>query len=88
MKGIGAAVRGWPFVLAVSGSHVNLAAQYGFDFRLFGMAEELHGPEQVAVIRHGHGLHAKVPGLAEKVLDANGPVQETVFRMDMKVDKG
>ena len=75
-------------VAAVAGRHVDLAADHWFEPRLLGGQLEVDGPEHVAVVGHGHGVHTQLFGPLHEIRQAYGPVQQAVLRVSVQMDKG
>ena len=70
-----------------AGSHIDFTADDGLDARLFGCLIELHTAVHDAVVGAGNGGLAAFLDAVHQLVDAAGTVQQTVFRMDVQVDK-
>ena len=66
---------------------VKLAAQNRLDSRLLRVVEEVHGAEDVAVVRHGHGGHVQFLGALAQQLGVACAVQHGVVGMKMKMNE-
>ncbi len=75
------------FVESGSGGHINFDADNGFDAGLGRFFIKLDRAEHGAVIGDGHRMHAELGGPLQKVVDANGPIQQAVLGVDMEVNK-
>ncbi len=74
-------------VMAGAGGHVELAAQERLDPRLFDFLVEVQDAEKGAVVGDGHGGHLQFPDPVHQVGETDGPVQQTVGRVDVEVNK-
>ena len=83
MVGDGAAVAGSGALFAMFRRHIDLAAQNGFDGFLGRFPKKLHCAENVSMIGDGHALHAKGRGPVDEPVDPDGPVEKTVFRVNV-----
>ena len=88
MVGIWAAVGGGGSLFSVAGRHVYFTTQNGFYIIFFGLIEELHRTEYIAMVRDGHRFHAKAFRLFQHAADPDGAIQKAEFRMDVKMGKG
>ena len=70
-----------------AGSYIDFTADDGLDARLFGCLIELHTAVHDAVVGAGNGGLAAFLDAVHQLVDAAGTVQQTVFRMDVQVDK-
>jgi hypothetical protein len=75
-------------VFAVAGGDIHFTAQDRFDSLVRALGEELHGAEDVPVVRDGHSFHVESASFIQKRTDPDRAVQEAVFRVDMKVNEG
>ena len=75
------------FLEAGAGGDIDLAAQDGLDALGLGLLEELDRAENVAVVGQGHGRHVELDRGRDEVADLERAVQDTVFRMVMKMYK-
>ena len=66
---------------------VQFAAQNGLDPRVFGVVEEMHRAEDVAVVRHGNRRHLQFLGALAQHLGVAGAVQHGVVGMKMEMNK-
>ena len=76
-----------PLVEARAVGHVGLAPDDGPQPRLRGLLVELHGPEEVPVVRDGHGRGAVGHRLLHQVVQAAGAVQQGVLGVQVQVDE-
>jgi len=72
-------------VLAVIPGHIGLGAEDRLHARGLGALEEVHSAEHVAVVGHGHGLHAVLEDAGKQIVEADGPVEKTVRCVQMEV---
>jgi hypothetical protein len=49
--------------------------------------EEFDGPEEVAVVGHGHSRHTKPLALLHQRVDLVGPVEKAVLGVEMEMDE-
>ena len=75
-----------------AGGHVDLAAQDGLDgpgavlvLGLLAGVEELHHPEHVPVVSHGHRGHARGLALLDEVGDPREAVEQGILGVEMEV---
>ena len=67
--------------------HVDLTADDRLNPGVFTGAVEVHHAVHHAVVRNGTGALTQVFDHAGQIPDAAGPVQQTVFRVDVQMDK-
>ena len=72
---------------AAARGDVDLGAEDRLDAGLLGRLGEGHGPEDVAVIGQGHRPHAVLGGGLGQVFHPDGPVQDAVLGMVVKMDE-
>jgi hypothetical protein len=73
---------------AVAGGYIYLTADNGFYTCPGGPIKQLHCTEHIAMVRYGNGIHSKISGLFNHLVNANGTVEQAVFGMNMKMNKG
>jgi len=74
-------------VTAAPRGDIGLAAENRLDAFVFGDSLELDRSEEVAVIGQGHGRHLVVDGGLDQGVQADGAVQDAVFRVVVKMDE-
>jgi hypothetical protein len=67
--------------------HVDLAPQDRNETALLACLIELECSEHVAVVGHGHGLHAEFLRSVSELPDADGAVQKRVLTVNVQVDE-
>ena len=67
------------------GRDVGLAAEDGLDPVLARALVEIEGPEQVAVVGDGHGLHAALEHAGEELVQPDRAIEEAVLGMQMQM---
>ena len=70
-----------------AGGQVRLHADDGLNVVGLGLAPEVEGAEEEAVVAGGHGAHAQLLGVAEEVAQARGTVQHGVLGVHVQVRK-
>ena len=70
-----------------AGGQVRLHADDGLNVVGLGLAPEVEGAEEEAVVAGGHGTHAQLLGVAEEVAQARGTVQHGVLGVHVQVRK-
>jgi hypothetical protein len=65
--------------------HVGFAAQDGLDPVGSGLQIEIESAEQVPMVGHGHLSHAQRQRLGEKLVEANGAIEQAVLGVKMQV---
>jgi len=83
---VGVAVgRGAFDVVIVFFADVELAADDGLDSLFVGGIDEMHGAENISVIGHGDGWHAKLLHALAEFFDVAGAVEQRVIGMEVQV---
>ena len=72
---------------SIVGSYIYFTAEDRFYAHLFGLMLEGYQTMQDAVISDRYRIHAEFFGPAEELRNAAHAVQETVFRVNMKMAK-
>jgi hypothetical protein len=75
-------------VFAVAGGNIHFTAQDRLDSLVRALGEELHGAEDVPVVRDGDRFHVESASSIQQLTDPDRAVQEAVFRMNMKMNEG
>ena len=70
-----------------AGGQVRLHADDGLNVVGLGLAPEVEGAEEEAVVAGGHGTHAQLLGVVEEVAQARGTVQHGVLGVHVQVRK-
>ncbi len=66
---------------------IDLAADHRMHALFLGPVVELHGAEQVAVIRHGHGGHLLLDHEIHQLVDFASPVEQGIIGVAMQMDE-
>ncbi len=74
-------------VAALAGSHIKLAADDRFYPRLFGLDVKLKGAIHRAMISDGDTVHPILLALVKEVGNTDGPIQQAILGMDVKMNK-
>ena len=72
---------------APGGHHVRFAPDERLDPHRLGCLIEIDSPEHIAMVGHGNSRHIVFNGFSDEFLNAAGPVEEAVLRMDMEMDE-
>ncbi len=67
--------------------HVGLDPDDGLDAGPGGLAPEVEGTEEIAMVGDGHGFHALPVGFLEELAKTGRPVEHRVFGVGMKMNK-
>jgi hypothetical protein len=70
------------------GGHIDLTPENRLDLGPARLLVELHGSEEVAVVREGGRRHPQGAGPLEERLDLDGAVEERVLAVEVEVDEG
>lgn len=73
--------------LSVAGRHVGLTAYDGLDPASESLLIKLDSPEQIAMVRHGHGGHAEVFHLLDERLNLIRPIEQAVLGVEVKMNE-
>ena len=74
-------------IKAGTGGHIDLTADDGLDACLFCSLVKLHTAVHNAVVGAGNGSLTALFYAVHQLVNAAGTIQQTVFRMNMQVDK-
>ena len=74
-------------VVIVFLADVKFAADDGLDVILVRRVYEVHSAEDIPVVGHGHGGHAKFFNALTKFFDVAGAVQQGIIGMEVQVDE-
>ena len=69
------------------GGDVNFASDDRLDARFSGRLVEFDGPEEISVVREGHGRHLEGVSLPDDVRHSRGGVEEGILAVKMKVNE-
>src|SRR4030043_46343 len=75
------------FLKSTSRGDINLAAHNGLDSMLDGHLIKFDRSEHISMIGQSECIHSIFFGQIEGLFESNGPVQQTVLTMEMKVYK-
>ena len=88
MVGIGPAIRGRGTIPPIFRRHIDLTPDNGLNAGLGRLSVKLDHSEHVPMIGDGHGIHSQRLAFIQHPVNPNGAVQQAVFRVNMKVNKG
>jgi hypothetical protein len=74
-------------VKATPRGEVNFAPDDRFDAGIFAFFIKLNRAEEISVVGQRQGRHRELLCLFGKILRTAGPIEQAVFRMNMKMDK-
>ena len=66
---------------------VELTTDYGFDANFVRRIHEIHCTENIAVVGHGDGGHAKLFDTLHELLHVAGAVEHRVVGVEVQVDE-
>jgi hypothetical protein len=85
--GVRASIGRWGSVSPIPWGNVYFTPDDRLYPGLVSVVIKLDSPEHVAVVCNRNGIHAEALRFLQHLINANGPVQEAIFGVDMKVNK-
>ena len=70
-----------------SGCNINLTTDNRPDSMIFASLVKINSPIHITMICNSKGLHSKLFGFQNKLLNTAGTIQQGIFRMNMKMCK-